>query len=294
MIHIPVLLKEVVEILDPKPGEFVIDGTVNGGGHARVLAQKIGAKGTLLGIDWDPKAIARIKESRERFHTRTIFEEGNYAEIPKLLKQLNLGKADALLLDLGLSSEQLAPTGRGFSFSTSEILDMRYNTNEKITAAQVVNGMPEKELADIIYRFGEERLSRRIAKAIVKERKHKRILTTGELARIVGGATSKNYEKGRIHPATRTFQALRIYVNRELENLSSILAYLDQCIKKGGKVVVISFHSLEDRIVKQKFQELAKEGRGTLITKKLLLPGREEISANPRSRSAKLRAIKLV
>ncbi len=294
MTHIPVLLQEVVEALEPKSGAFIIDGTVNGGGHAKVLAQKMGSKGTLLGIDWDPKAIARVKESGKRFPARTIFEEGNYANVPELLKKLNLGKADGLLLDLGLSSEQLTPTGRGFSFSTSEILDMRYNPNEKVTAAQVVNGMPEKELANIIYQFGEERLSRRIAKAIVKERKHKRILTTGELARIVGAAVSKNYEKGRIHHATRTFQALRIYVNRELDNLSSLLTHLDQCVEKGGKVAVISFHSLEDRIVKQKFQELVKEGKGTLIAKKPLLPSREEISANPRSRSAKLRAIQLI
>ncbi len=292
--HIPVLLQEVVEILDPKPGEFVIDGTINDGGHAKVLAHKIGSKGTLLGIDWDPKAIGRAKESGKRFPSRTIFEEGNYADIPGFLKQRNLGKADALLLDLGLSSEQLTPTGRGFSFSTSEILDMRYSPKEKITAAQVVNGMPEKELADIIYRFGEERLSRRIAKAIVKERRHKRILTTGELARIISSVLPAHYERGRMHPATRTFQALRIYVNRELENLSSILDHLDQCMKKGGRVAVISFHSLEDRIVKQKFQELAKEGKGTLITKKPLLPSRGEISANPRSRSAKLRAIQFI
>ncbi len=294
MPHIPVLLEEVVKALEPKSGAFIIDGTVNGGGHAKVLAQKIGPKGTLLGIDWDPKAIARIKESGKRFAPRTIFEEGNYADVPQLLKRLNLGKADGLLLDLGLSSEQLTPNGRGFSFSTSEILDMRYNPNEKVTAAQVVNSTPEKELADIIYQFGEERLSRRIAKAIVKERRRKRILTTGELARIISSVVSKNYELGRIHPATRTFQALRIYVNRELDNLSSILDHLDQCVKKGGRAAVISFHSLEDRIVKQKFQELAKEGKGTLITKKPLLPRREEMSANPRSRSAKLRVITLI
>ncbi len=296
--HTPVLLKEVVEALDPKPGAFVIDGTINGGGHAQALSEKIGKKGMLLGVDWDPGAIERLKKDETRFSSHTHFEQGNYAELPEILKRLALGKADALLLDLGFSSEQIDTSGRGFSFRSSlsggEPLDMRYNPNEGASAAEFIHTVREKELADIIYQYGEERYSRIIAKAIVLARKKKTIRTAADLAAAVENAVPRSYERGRIHPATRTFQALRIYINHELSNLSSLLMHLDQCVTSGGRVAIISFHSLEDRIVKQHFQKLAKEKKVSLLFKKPLLPSQKEQSANPRSRSAKLRAIQLV
>ncbi len=298
MSHIPVLLHEVVATLDPKPGDFVIDSTVNRGGHAQALAKRIGKRGTLLGIDWDPEAIKTLQNKKTEFPSRTHFEHGNYAEIPGILKRLALPKAQALLLDLGFSSEQVDTSGRGFSFRVprggEEPLDMRYNPREGKPAAEVLRTIQEQELADLIYQYGEERYSRIIAKAIALARRRKAIRTTGDLAEIIKNAVPKNYEHGRINPATRTFQALRIYINNEFGNLSSLLTHLDQCVTSGGRVAVISFHSLEDGIVKRHFQDLVKAHQAAFLIKKPLLPTREETAANPRSRSAKLRAIQLV
>ena len=294
MSHIPVLLQEVVDTIDPKPGDFVIDGTVNKGGHARALAERTGKQGTLLGVDWDPGAIALLRNEQSGFPPHTYFEHGNYADIPDILKRLALPKADGLLLDLGFSSEQVDASGRGFSFLREEPLDMRYDPTEGKSTAQILHDIKEQELADTIYQYGEERYARVIAKAIVLERKKKNIFTTKDLADIVRNAVPRNYERGRINPATRTFQALRIYVNNEFGNLSSLLTHLDQCVKSGGRVAVISFHSLEDGIVKRHFQNLVKAHQASFLIKKPLLPTREEATANPRSRSAKLRAIQLI
>ena len=286
--HEPVLLKEVLQFLDPRPKQFVIDGTVNGGGHARAILEKIMPGGTLLGVDWDAAMIAKKKPESKTEH----YAHGNYAELPAILKKEKLGLADGLLLDLGFSSEQLAQSGRGFSFggaSADEPLKMTYEDSQT-PLAELLRMLSEKELADVIYEFGGERRSRAIAKAIVMAGKQKRITTSGELAKIVRDAMPGNYEHGRIDAATRTFQALRIYANDELGNLKKLLGALHEIVKPGGRVAIISFHSLEDRIVKQAFQQGMKEKTLELLTKKPIVPTHEEEMQNPRSRSAKLRA----
>jgi 16S rRNA (cytosine1402-N4)-methyltransferase len=291
MSHIPVLLQEVVALLDPKPGEFFIDGTAGNGGHLAALQEKVGESGKVLGIDFDPSAIGRLTEKFSAKGNVTLVN-GNYANTAEILEERHLPKADGFLLDIGFSSMQVDASGRGFSFQKDEPLDMRYQPDEaRATAEEVVNGLPEKELADLIYQFGEERMSRQVAKAIVEHRRKRRIETTLQLAEIVRGALPKSYERGRIHPATRTFQALRIYVNGELANLERALASIPRIVKPGGRVAVISFHSLEDRIVKNIFRDMHKEKNATLLTKKPIIAGEEELDRNPRSRSAKLRAI---
>lgn len=293
MSHIPVLLQEVVALLDPKPGEFFIDGTAGNGGHLAALLERVGESGKVLGIDFDPSAIGRLTEKFSAKENVTLVN-GNYANTAEILEGRHLPKADGFLLDIGFSSMQVDASGRGFSFQKDEPLDMRYQPNEGMaTAEEVVNGIGEKELADLIYQFGEERMSRQVAKAIVEHRRKRRIETTLQLAEIVKGALPRSYERGRIHPATRTFQALRIYVNGELANLERALTHIPRIVKSGGRVAVISFHSLEDRIVKNIFRDMHKEKNATLLTKKPLIAGEEELSRNPRSRSAKLRAIQV-
>lgn len=290
--HTPVLLYEVLHYLDPHPGDFMIDGTVDGGGHAAAIAEKIAPRGTFLGIDWDKKMIEARRESA-RANERYVY--GNYADLPEILVKEKLGKADGLLLDLGFSSKQLAHAGRGFSFSEEakdEPLLMTYS-DERAPVAEILRELGGEELANVIYEFGGERYSRKIAKAI-KEAERKRVIaTSGELAAIVRSAVPAQYERGRIDPATRTFQALRIYANGELENLRTVLGRLEDILKPGGRVAIISFHSLEDRIVKRSFQTFAKEKKAELLTKKPVAAGREEVRANPRSRSAKLRAARM-
>ncbi|OGM92697.1 16S rRNA (cytosine(1402)-N(4))-methyltransferase [Candidatus Wolfebacteria bacterium RIFOXYB2_FULL_49_7] len=293
MSHISVLLNEVLQLLDPKPGQFFIDGTTDGGGHAAAVIERIGSAGMFLGLDWDKGMVERLKEKFKTVKGTVMVEHANYADVRDVLQRHKLPKADGLLLDLGFSSVQLEDE-RGMSFQKDEPLDMRYDlTGDTPTAANVVNGLPEQELADMIYQYGEERMSRRIAKRIVEERKRKKILTTKDLADIVAAAVGKGYEKGRIHPATRVFQALRIYVNRELENLEKILAECGDIVKAEGRIAIISFHSLEDRIVKTRFREMEKAGKGRILTKKPVTATEEEIRQNPRSRSAKLRAFEM-
>jgi len=291
--HIPVLLKEVIQYLDPKPGDFIIDGTVGSAGHGEKILEKIGPKGKLLGIDWDKNNIEALK-SKIGKNSNVNLLQGNYANLPEIMKNNKLPEADGLLLDLGFSSEQISDSaGRGFSFMKDEILDMRYG-NDGMTAAEVVNSLPEKDLAEIFWGYGEERYSRQIAKKIIEERRMERILTTGRLVEVIKKAVPKNYERGRINPATRTFQALRIYVNDELGNLKKILEILNKILKNKGRVVIISFHSLEDRLVKNHFRQMAKEGTVEILTKKPIVASEEEIKINPRSRSAKMRAAKLI
>lgn len=295
--HTPVLLKESIEILDPKPGEFFIDGTAGSGGHSAKILEKIGLSGKLICIDWDKNNIKKLEEiKKERGWENVILIHDNYKNIPEILKNKNLLKADGLIIDLGFSSEQLdSSTGerKGFSFMKDEQLDMRYG-DEDLTAAEVVNSFNEKELADIFWKYGEERFSRQIAKKITEERKKKRILTTFELVEIIKKSVPKSYERGRIHPATRVFQALRIYVNNELENLEMILKNLDKILKPKGRATIISFHSLEDRLVKNYFRQIAKDVKAEILTKKPIMASEEEIKNNQRSRSAKMRAIKII
>jgi len=292
--HVPVLLKETISILDPKPGEFFIDGTLGAGGHSRAILEKIGARGTLLAIDLDSSAVDAFSKSEHKRNGNVVVVKENYANLKLVMRKHNLPRADGLVLDIGFSSDQLERSGRGFSFSGKageEPLDMRYNTDGKaLTASGVLNTMPEKELAELFFRYGEEKLSRRIAGEIAKRRKECPMSAVRDLVSAVEAAVPR---RGRIHPATKVFQALRIYINRELENLSALLQDLPEIIDSGGRAAIITFHSLEDRAVKHAFRDYAKNGKAGALTKKPVRPSEEEIRQNPRARSAKLRAIKM-
>lgn len=292
--HLPVLTKEVLEFLNPKPGENFIDCTIDGGGHAKEILKKISPAGKLLGIDLDKKMIAALqaKIKNEKLNN-LIVAEGNFKNLKKITEEKNFSRVSGILIDLGWSSIQIEESGRGFSFLKNEPLDMRYSSFG-ISAAEAVNQLSEKDLADIFWQYGEERFSRRIAKKIVEARKKKRILTTFDLVDAVKTSVPRSYERGRLHPATRVFQALRIYVNQELENLKEVLPQAVEILAPGGILTVISFHSLEDRIVKNFFREMKKEGRLEILTKKPVVPSDEEIKSNPRSRSAKLRAVRKI
>jgi 16S rRNA (cytosine1402-N4)-methyltransferase len=287
--HVPVLLKEAIEFLAVKRGGTYIDATVGLGGHSYEIAKRLGAPGHLIGLDKDPAAldIAREKltsEGNQDFPEITLMH-GSFADIangqgPKTI--------DGILADIGVSSLQLNNPARGFSFQAEGPLDMRMNPQAERTAEQVVNQMDEVTLANLIYEFGEERRSRRIARAICRSRP---IRTTAELAAVVSAAARPmNQAERRIHPATKTFQALRIFVNDELKDLQELLNTAPQILKPGGRLVIISFHSLEDRIVKDALRDGVKQGHYRLLTKKPVTATDEEIDRNPRSRSAKLRA----
>lgn len=292
--HEPVLLKEVLEMFSPKPGQIYIDGTVNGGGHARAIAKLIGTMGMVLGIDWDCDLVRELKKKNEESGIQNIKVEcGNYANLDEIAKENIVAKADGILLDLGFSSYHVDRSGRGFSFQKDEPLDMRYHAaGAGRTAGTIVNSESEKELEDMIRTYGEERFSRRIASGIAREREKKQIKTTRELAEIIFRAVPGQGRGGRIHPATRTFQALRIVVNRELENLRHGLESAMTTLKPGGVAAVISFHSLEDGIVKNFFKESAARGAGAIMTLKPLRASYSEIRQNPRARSARLRALR--
>ncbi len=286
--HVPVLLKEAIDFLDIKRGGTYIDATVGLGGHSYEIAKRLGAPGHLIGLDKDPAALeatrAKLTSETEDFPRLTLLH-ASFAEIGK---RFGPASADGLLADVGVSSLQLNDAARGFSFQAEGPLDMRMNPQAELTAEQVVNQVDEVTLANLIYEFGEERRSRRIARAIVRSRP---IRTTAQLAEVVSAAARPmNQAERRIHPATKTFQALRIFVNHELEDLQELLKAAPQVLKPGGRMVIISFHSLEDRIVKDAFRDGVKQGHYRLLTKKPVTPGEEEIQRNPRSRSAKLRA----
>lgn len=295
-IHRPVLLQEVLRVLDPKEGETFIDATINGGGHAKAILERIGPSGKVLGIDWDCGLIKelRIKDQESRIKN-LILTCDNYANIKSIVGEHNLGEVSGIIFDLGFSSHHLEEARRGFSFLKNENLDMRYNVSEnELTAAKIVNNWPEKAIEDILRRYGEERFARSIARGIARERSEKKVSTTGELVGIISKSVPRAYLKRRIHPATKTFQALRIAVNSELENLEKALKDSVLILKPGGKIAVISFHSLEDRIVKNFFKEGVKSGLLNILTKKPLVADREEKALNSRARSAKLRTAERV
>jgi 16S rRNA (cytosine1402-N4)-methyltransferase len=300
MIHTPVLLEEVLKYLAPKPSEFIIDGTVDGGGHGSEILRRVLPSGKLLGIDMDSSMIAnvrkRISENIQvpisKFQAHLVLECGNYAGLPEILREKKLPKADGLLLDLGFSSEQLASSGRGFSFESDEPLMMTYD-DAREPVSELLLKLGESELARILREYGEERYAKQITRAIAEREKEAPILTSYELAEVVRGAVPRGYERGRIHPATRTFQALRIYANDELGNLRRVLGELPDILKAGGRAVVITFHSLEDRIVKHAFRDMAQRGILEILTKKPITASEEELRRNPRSRSAKLRAAQI-
>ena len=288
--HVPVLLKDAIEFLHVRTGTTVADCTLGMAGHAAEIVRRLGAQGHLIGFDRDPEALALAKEQLENVANElgsqapkiTLIGEA-FSSIARHVESASL---DCILADFGISSLQLGEAHRGFSFSADGVLDMRMDTRQGPTAAQVVNEASEHELANLIYEYGEERRSRRIARAIVRGRP---VTTTGQLAHIVATAAPA-MKKDRIHPATRTFQALRIYVNRELDEIRALLEAAPSLLKPSGRLVVISFHSLEDRIAKDSLRDGAHKGIWEILTKKPVTPDEDEIESNPRSRSAKLRA----
>jgi len=281
--HVPVLLKEVIDGLQLTAGQSVIDGTLGGGGHSRHLLQQVGAEGSLLALDRDHSA---VELARKQFpDEQATILQGNYADIPEFLRQLEIETVDGILLDLGLSSDQLADEQRGFSFNTTGRLDLRFNQREGEPAWKLLNRLSPEHLADLIYQYGEDRLSRRIARAIVKQRQEAPIETADQLAAIVRRCYPRHRNE-TLDPATRTFQALRIAVNDELKWLEVALRRLPDCLPVGGRLAIISFHSLEDRRVKHGFRQ---DPRLKPITKRPIRPEPEETDRNPRSRSARLR-----
>ena len=325
--HVPVLLKEAIDFLAVRRGGTYIDCTVGLGGHSYEIAKRLGAPGHLIGFDKDSAALQvareRLDVTRPASHVaregvvgrsalvvgqseqhdwpRIELRHGSFADLAHDARRethddsaddLRRTRYDGILADLGVSSLQFSDPGRGFSFQAEGPLDMRMNPQSELTADQVVNQFDERELADLIYEFGEERRSRRIARAIVRSRP---IRTTAQLAAVVSAAARPmNQAERRIHPATQTFQALRIFVNRELDDLRQLLEAAPQLLKPGGRLVIISFHSLEDRIVKDAMREGARQGQYKLLTKKPVAPSEDEIASNPRARSAKLRAAERV
>jgi 16S rRNA (cytosine1402-N4)-methyltransferase len=296
--HVPVLLKEAIDFLNVRRGGTYIDATVGLGGHSYEIAKRLGAPGHLIGLDKDPAALERAKSVLspsslvvgQTDWPRITLRHQSFGEIANDQRPATI---DGLLADIGVSSLQLSDAARGFSFQADGPLDMRMDPQSERTAEQVVNHLDERELADVIYEFGEERRSRRIARAIVRSRP---IRSTAHLADVISAAARPmNQAERRIHPATRTFQALRIFVNRELDELKALLEAAPRILKPGGRVVVISFHSLEDRIVKDAFREGGiKDRYYRVLTKKPVMASEEEQDRNPRARSAKLRAAERV
>ena len=288
--HVPVMTDEVLAALHPERGGVFVDCTVGLGGHARALLSAGATR--LVGIDRDPAALALAGEALAEFGGRVELVHGDYRDAPRLLDARGLEAIDGAVADLGVSSLQLDGEGRGFSFQRDEALDMRMDTTQGPTAADLIGDVSERDLADVIYRYGEERRSRAVARAIVAARREAPIRTTAQLARIVRRVVGRS---GRIDPATRTFQAVRIWVNGELEGLDVFLRTVCARLRSGARFAVVTFHSLEDRPVKHTFRALAAEGSSfRLLTKKSVVPGAEEIRSNPRARSARLRAIERV
>jgi 16S rRNA (cytosine1402-N4)-methyltransferase len=286
-IHTPVLLKEAMHFLAPVDGGIYVDGTLGLGGHAEKILQACAPSGIVIGFEWDAIALElakkRLASNEGRFHAL----HRSYSEIMAGLTELDIHKVDGLLLDLGVSSLQFDTGERGFSYQANGPLDMRMDKRVHRTAEEIINDFNKDDLADIFYYYGEERQARRIAAHIVAKRNKERITTTSQLARIVAGAVPKKFQPKKIHVATKVFQALRIAVNNELDNLTALLDTTTKILKPGGRVCIISFHSLEDRLVKWKFKDNPELH---ILTKKPVTPGEEEIKMNPRARSAKLRA----
>jgi len=304
--HKPVLVEEVIHYLRCTPGKSFVDGTVGGGGHARAILEKTAPDGLLVGVDWDENALIRARSKLQPFEERLVLLRDNFARLGSILARIHIHAVDGILLDLGLSSFHVDDAERGFSFALSGPLDMRMDVRGKTTAAHLINTLSEEELAEIIWTFGEERWSRRIARTIVRLRTEKAIETTDHLAQVVLKAIPAGKRTRQRHPATRTFQAIRLAVNRELENLQTFLRGALGWLTTGGRLAIISFHSLEDRLVKQAFARWARscrcpprspacrcEGRPLvqLVNKKPVIPREEEIRENPRARSARLRVV---
>jgi 16S rRNA (cytosine1402-N4)-methyltransferase len=305
--HVPVMVKEVLDLLECKPGGIYVDGTVGLGGHSQAILEKIQPGGMLIGLDRDKESLKKAQIRLKPFADSCRLFHDNFKNLPLILN--NQAKSvDGILLDLGVSSYQLLSPERGFSFQSDVMLDMRMDRTQQWTAADLVNNMPESELADLIYGYGEERFSRRIAQAIVQERQKAPITRCSQLAAIISRSFRVRGHQA-IHPATRTFQALRIAVNEELEGLEALLSEAFNFLKPGGRIAVIAFHSLEDRIVKRTFRKLAgqciceappelcvcpRQAVARLITSRPITPGADELTANMRARSARMRSVERI
>jgi 16S rRNA (cytosine1402-N4)-methyltransferase len=289
--HIPVLADVLAEQIKLPQDAVMVDATIGHGGHSLLFGKRLGPEAALIGLDVDTNAIRRAQSALEGLPCKVILINSNFADVADVVREKGFEKVDFILADLGVCSAQLEDTGMGLSFQRNMPLDMRLDKRLKTTAADIVNSADEKALADLIYRFGEDRASRRIARFIVEHRRREPITTTGQLAAIVSSALAKrgHGQWARIHPATRTFQALRIAVNNEIDNLAGLLAAAPELLKENGHIAVISFHSLEDRLVKANFKDNESRGIYRIVTKKPILPSREEVSQNRRARSAKLR-----
>jgi len=293
--HTSVMPKEALEMLNLPKGGVAVDGTLGLAGHSLLMAQVLGPQGHLIGIDRDSASLGLAQKSLVSLELKIDLLQGNFCKVDEILAVLKVSAVDGILLDLGISSVQLDDEARGFAFRFEGPLDMRMDSQGGgVSAADLVNSLKEAELEKIIWEFGEERFARRIAGSIVMNRSKAKITTTKQLSDIILRALPKGYTRGRIHPATRTFQALRIAVNEELEVLSRGIDTSFKMLKKGGRLCVISFHSLEDRIVKNKFKSLAVEQVGDILTKRPLVASEEECASNPRSRSAKMRGIERI
>jgi 16S rRNA (cytosine1402-N4)-methyltransferase len=305
--HIPVMVNEVIHYLNVRPGKKYVDCTMGGAGHSKAILDKMMSEGFLVGIDQDKAAIENAKKVLSSYAPTIAIVHDNFANIKFVLSQLNIHKVDGILADLGVSFHQLAQSGRGFTFQKDEPLDMRMNTELVLTAADIINSADEKKLSDIFFRYGEERWSRQIALNIVKARKVKAIQTSFELVRIIYDSIPKKFisKPQRIHPATRVFMALRIVVNQELESLESFLNIAADILNPEGRLCILSFHSLEDRIVKHRIKVLEKGctcpptfpqcvcrsvNKLRVLTKKPVRPTEQEVEINPMARSTRLRA----
>jgi 16S rRNA (cytosine1402-N4)-methyltransferase len=284
--HVPVLLNETIEYLRVNPDGVYLDTTAGLGGHTAAIASRL-TTGMVVAADRDAESIEKARANTAAFQDRIRFVNARFSELTEVLKQAGFGPVQGLLADLGVSRYQLTAAERGFSLQAEGPLDMRMNRTEGVTAAELVNTMAEKALADLIYQFGEERRARQIARAIVRSRP---IRSTTQLAGVVESAARRT---GRLHPATQTFMALRMAVNEEQEELDSLLEALPGLVATGGRAVILTFMSLEDRKVKHRFQELARDGRAQILTKHVVKPTEFEIQGNPASRSAKLRALEM-
>lgn len=292
--HNPVMLKEIIDYLELSPGKTIVDATVGTAGHSLAILNRINPGGRLVAIDRDNDSLAVAKERIKVISSACDFVHSNFSKLHEILEKLNIELIDGIIFDLGISSYQLDNPQRGFSFQYEGPLDMRLDRGSYISAYDLINNLTEKEISSLIWSFGQERFHNRIARFLIEERKRAPITTTRQLSDIIFRAVPQRFRYSRIHPATRTFQAIRIAVNREIEVIEGAISQAIACLRPGGTICVISFHSLEDRAVKISFKKAQKQGQIEIITRKPERPSSEEVQNNPSSRSAKLRVARRI